>query len=165
MTEDERIDKLVLPFYLRMMATNALQNNDAFLRRVVRAGHNASSGDVVALLRDPWRATVMGAWLAVFHDEDAVTEVVLEALRASLGRLTAPPLATAAVLLSGPSAIPALQAYVREDIENRWGSADFVAAALQCLGATMATPQPTDAGVEEFSAMLSLAQRLQAMGA
>jgi hypothetical protein len=104
----------------------------------------------------------MGAWLAIFHDEREVREVVLEALRASLGRLTAPPLATVAVLLSGPSAIPALQAYMREDVENRWGSVDFVSAALHRLGLTMATPQPTDVGVQEFGAMLSLAERLQA---
>jgi hypothetical protein len=79
----------------------------------------------------------------------------LEALQASLGRLTAPPLAAAAVLLSGPSAIPALNAYMRADLESRWGSVDFVAAALHRLGATMA----------KFGAMLSLADRLQANGA
>lgn len=164
MTEDERIDKLVLPFYMRMMATNALQNSEAFLRRIVQAGRSASTSDVVALLRDPWRATVMGAWLAIFHDDGEVREVVLEALRASLGSLTAPPLATVAVLLSGPSAIPALQAYMREDVENRWGSVDFVSAALHRLGSTIATPHPTDAGVQKFGAMLSLAERLQAKG-
>jgi hypothetical protein len=160
-TERERLDRLVMPFYLRMMAANALENDDAFLRRVVQVGRSASSGDVVALLRGPWRATVMGAWLAVFQRNQEVSAVVLEALRASLGRLTAPPLATVAVLLSGPSAIPALEAYLREDVENGWGSADFVAAALQRLGATMPNVQPTDAGHQEFSAMLHLAERLR----
>jgi hypothetical protein len=53
----------VVPFYMKMMATNALANNDAFLRRIVRAGRSSSTGDVVALLRDPWRATVMGRGL------------------------------------------------------------------------------------------------------
>ena len=161
-TEGERLGRLVVPFYLRMMAANALENDDDFLRRVVRVGRSATAGDVVALLRDPWRATVMGAWLAVFHNNRELNEVVLEALRASLGRLTAPPLATAAVLLSGQLAIPALQAYMREDLENGWGSADFVAAALDRLGATMPNVEPTDASRQEFSAMLSLAERLRA---
>ena len=98
MSPDE--DRLVAPFYLDMMGTNAIEYADAeLLRSVAALGRDASVVDVVWLLRGAWRPRVMGAWFSLLHDSDAVTRAVLQSLETSVGSLTAPPLATYAACM------------------------------------------------------------------
>ena len=98
MSPDE--DRLVAPFYLDMMGTNAIEYADAdLLRSVAAVGRDASVVDVVWLLRGAWRPRVMGAWFSLLHDSDAVTRAVLQSLETSVGSLTAPPLATYAACM------------------------------------------------------------------
>lgn len=128
-------DRLVTPFYLDMMGTNALLRADAeLLRDVVTVGRDASVEAVVSLLRGEWRARVVGAWFSLLHDSDDVRQAVLRSLGTSSGSLTAPPLAVAAVLLADREAESALAEYVAQDVAHGWGSAAFVSAAMDHLG-------------------------------
>jgi len=128
-------DRLVAPFYLEMMGTNAIQYADAErLGSVVTVGRDVPVVDVVWLLRGAWRPRVMGAWFSLLHASEAMTRAVLQSLETSRGSLTAPPLAVAAVLLADHEAEGALAAYVAEDVLHGWGSAAFVSAAMDHLG-------------------------------
>ncbi len=49
--DDARLQQLVTPFYLRMMRSNALEADDAFLSSVARTGRTASTEEVLTLLR------------------------------------------------------------------------------------------------------------------
>jgi hypothetical protein len=67
-------------------------------------------------------------------------------------------LATAAVLLAGPSAVSALKAYLRAVVQNAWGSAEFVAATLGYVGQKVTEPAITEGGSQRFAEMLNLAE-------
>lgn len=163
MNLDQLREQLVVPFYLDMMSTNATEHGARLLPAIATAGRTATADDVVALLRDPWRATVMGAWYAVLHDDEEVAAVLLEAVSESEGSLTAPVLATAAILVSGRQALPALEAYMDRDIDCDWGAGGFVAAAIEYAGGSSARCQPSDVDRRDFSDLLALAERLRAM--
>lgn len=94
MISDQRLDQLVAPFYLKMMRENARGYGPKLLPALVKVGRTTTPQDIVALLGDHWRTRVMGAWFAVMHDDEDVTNAVLAAVRSSLGSLDAPPLAT-----------------------------------------------------------------------
>jgi hypothetical protein len=127
--------RLVAPFYLRMMGTNAIQYaDDELLHSVAAVGRDASVVDVVWLLRGEWRPRVMGAWFSLLQDSDAVTRAVLQSLETSAGSLTAPPLAVAAVLLAKHEAQSSLTQYLAQDVLHDWGSAAFVGAAIEHVG-------------------------------
>jgi hypothetical protein len=163
--------QLVTPFYLRMMRLNALEEKKSFLRAVVKAGRDASTDEVIALLRDDeWRPRVMGAWFALLHhdgatllhDERAVGEAVLESLATSLGSLTSPPLAVVAVTLMGSGALSALERYTAQDIAWALGACGFVAAAIAHLGVAPTACHPTHDDTTDFDRLLAVAQTLQA---
>ena len=86
MAEDERI-QFVQPFYLKMMRLRFIEYGADLLPAIIEAGREATPTDVVALLNDPWRASVMGAWFALLFDDEHVTESVLQALSSSSGSL------------------------------------------------------------------------------
>jgi hypothetical protein len=131
---DQRLDQLMAPFYLKMMRGNARRYGSRLLPALVKVGRTTTPQDILALLGDHWRTRVMGAWFAVMHDDQEVTNAVLEAMRSSLGSLDAPPLATAAVILAEAQALPVLQAYAANDLANGWGACGFVAAAIEHVG-------------------------------
>ena len=154
-------ERLVVPFYLKMMGTNAVEHGNALEQELVAVGREASSKEVIRLLRDPWRSTVMGAWLALLHDDDAVTAEVLRSLSRSGGSLDSPPLVTAAVVLRGRPAIAALHEYAVRDVAAELGAGGFVGAALEHLGEH---PKfgTTEVDRADFAALLALALRLRA---
>jgi hypothetical protein len=159
---EHRIE-LATPFYLKMMRLNALEYGADLLPEIAKKGALLDAADVIELLRDSWRLTVMGAWFALLHDDAAVTAAVLDALEASAGSLTSPPLAVTAVVLAGRNAIPALEAYAASDDANGWGACGFAAAAAKYLGGSVGCGRSdTNADTEDFDAMLALAQRLRA---
>ena len=133
---DDRVARLVAPFYLKMMRLNAIEYGEDLAPAIVRAGRDAGTDDIVALLRDPWRSTVMGAWLSIVRGADGSCREVLSALGRSHGSLDAPPLAIAAVVLADDRALPALSAYVERDRQAGWGAARFVTAIIRHLGAS-----------------------------
>jgi hypothetical protein len=155
-------DRFVAPFYLQMMRTNAVEHGPALLPALVATGRTATAREVVALLRDPWRRSVMGAWFALLHDDDAVTTAVLDALAASGGQLDAPPLATAAAVLAGREALPALEAYAVEDAARDLGACGFVAATIEHLGGRTAACAADDRDRHELQQLLDLAGRIRA---
>ena len=117
----DRVADLVKPFYLKMMRLNAIQNGVALAPSIAAAGRHATVDDVVALLGDPWRATVMGAWLATLHDDEpAVADAVGAALGRSHGSLDAPPLVVAELVIAGEQAEPALAHYLQRDLQAQW---------------------------------------------
>jgi len=158
---DQRLDRLVAPFYLKMMRENARRNGARLLPALIKAGRATTPQDIVALLGDGWRTKVMGAWFAVMHDDDDVTHAVLEAIRSSLGSLDSPPLATAAAVLAGAQALPALQEYAVKDAANNWGACGFVSAAIEHLGGSCVACPPIAQDKTAFTELLALAVRLR----
>ena len=159
MSPDE--DRLVAPFYLAMMGTNAIRYADAeVLRSVVAVGRNVSVADVVWLLRGAWRPRVMGAWFSLLHASEAMTRAVLQSLETSSGSLTAPPLAVAAVLLAGHEAQSALGDYVTQDLSHQWGAAAFVSAAIEHLGSRAPT-ELSEQPRSSFAQMLAIGKTVR----
>lgn len=156
----DRVAKLVTPFYLKMMRLNAVENGLEIAPSILAASRGVTVDDVVALLRDPWRATVMGAWFGALRDEEDVVDAVLSALAGSHGSLDAPPLAVTAVLIAGERAVPALTTYLQRDSSARWGAAGFVAAAVRHLGGLTGV-EPSTRDVDDFHAMLRVASMLR----
>lgn len=160
--EKPRLEILVTPFYLDMMNRNAPGQGERLFTRLLAVGKSTTVNEVAALLRDPWRATVMGAWFSLMHEDRRITGEVLRALTESQGALTSPPLATASVVLADPDAArDALLDYLRRDQANQWGAAGFVAAALEHLGATSLPLTPSQEDRRDLFSMLLLAHRLR----
>jgi hypothetical protein len=158
LTDLER--RCVLPFYRRMMGLNALSDVVSFdtLRSVAR---ETTDDEVAGLVASGWRPRVMGAWLAcgrTGHLEAAL----LRSLETSGGTLTAPPLATVALHGLGAKAVPALEAYLRRDIERQLGSAAFTGAVLERVGIVPAGIAVSDRDRRAVDGMLTVAHRLAA---
>lgn len=156
LTDLER--RCVLPFYLKMMGLNALTHNVPFgaLLEVARA---TTDDEVVMLLASAWRPRVMGAWLASGRTE-RLEAALLKSLETSKGSLTAPPLATVTLHGLGAKAVPSLRTYLRQDLEHQLGSASFVAAVLERLGATPTGVAIDDQYCRAVDGMLTIARRL-----
>jgi Family of unknown function (DUF6000) len=159
-----KLERYVTPFYLQMMRTNAAREGSKLLPQVLKTGAQATPEDILALLHDPWRSTVMGAWLSLLHQDEAITQAVLVALSHSQGSLDAPPLATAAVVLAPERALPTLDDYVRRDLANEWGAAGFVVTAIEHLGADNGLCRPAGRDRDEFASLLALANRIRQHG-
>jgi hypothetical protein len=159
---DDRAARLVRPFYLNMMRFNAIEADEALLRSVSEASRQATSEDVIALLRDPWRSTVMGAWISLAHSDDRVTGEVLAALDRSHGSLDAPPLVAAATVLAASTALPSLAQYAQRDAAANWGALPFVVAAIEYLSGTSAIGQSDEPSREMLTAMVGVANALRA---
>lgn len=153
--------KFVQPFYLKMMRLNSIEYGADLLPAIIEAGREATPTDVVALLNDPWRASVMGAWFALLFDDEHVTESVLQALSSSSGSLDSPPLAVAATVLAGSRALSSLQTYAIADLQYRWGACRFVAAAIHYLDGPTSPCHPGDGDERNFAAMLAVANQLR----
>jgi len=157
-TLNPRETTFVLPFYLKLMRSNATWVGHEVWDGLVATGRTADIDDVVWLLRvGAWRPVVMGAWLSLRFGPEEILSEVLEALQGSGGSLTAPPLATAAVILGGPAALPALR-----DSQARLdeGSCPTLDAAIGQLGADA----PGVVGQEQktaFAEMVAFGTRLQ----
>ena len=162
MISDRQYDQLVAPFYLTMMRENARGHGATLLPALVNVGRTTTPQDIVALLGDHWRTKVMGAWFAVMHDDEEVTNAVLAAVRSSLGSLDSPPLATAATVLADAQALPALEEYAANDVTNHWGACGFVAAAIEHVDGSCAVCQPDDRARTALAEMLKLAAQLRA---
>jgi hypothetical protein len=156
LTDLER--RCVLPFYLRMMGLNALSHVVPFdtLRDVAR---ETTDDEVTRLLASEWRPRVMGAWLACGRAR-RLDAALLESLETSWGTLTAPPLAIVALHGLGAKAVPALEAYLRRDVEHQLGSAAFTAAVLERLGSVPADVAVNDQDRRAVDGMLTVARRL-----
>jgi hypothetical protein len=144
-----------------MMRVNSLKADRKFLTSVAAAGRDASAEEVLFLLRDSWRPRVMGAWFALLHDDPRVPDAVLESLRSSLGSLTSPALAVAAVVLCGDGAVGALDEYLIHDLAHEWAGHGFVAAAIEHLGAVPSACKPEPRDRVEFEGLLGVAERLR----
>jgi hypothetical protein len=144
-----------------MMRLNALDSDDGLLHAVADAGRGTSEVEVIALLRETWRERVMGAWFALFHDNDAVRCAVLDSLASSAGSLTSEPLVAVAVALAGTSAGDALQRYAGRDLANGWGASGVAAAAMEHLGVYPAISSATNDDRTNFTALLKIAERLR----
>lgn len=156
MSELER--RCVAPFYLKMMRLNAL-SHDVPVTALREAAGETTDEEVAQLLAGPWRPRVMGAWLAAGRAERLIT-AVLGSLETAAGFLTAPPLATVAFHGAGSKAAPSLEAYLRNDIKNGWGSASYVAAILQRLDAAPPGVAVSDQDRQAVQEMLAIADRL-----
>ena len=148
----------VQPFYLEMMGLNARSAEPARLASVRAAASGVTLEQVVRLLRDSWRERVMGAWYSLSFTREQVGDVLAQSMRTSAGSLTAPALATAATVILGTSAAPALLAYLANAPLD--GSPGFVAAALENVGATQtALAQQKDH--DALVSMLAVARALR----
>ena len=153
-------ERLALPFYLKMMGTNANRNAEALWDELVSAGGTASLAEVQQLLApDHWRPVVMGAWFALQFDANEVGSDLLGAMERCRGSLTAPPLAIACALVLGRDAGQTLASYADRN-DARDGSADFVAAVHELFCGT----NPASAEVDQRAAvaeMLDVGKRLR----
>jgi hypothetical protein len=158
LTDLER--RCVLPFYLPMMGLNALSHAVPFdtLRDVARG---TTDDEVARLLASEWRPRVMGAWLACGR-ASRLEAALLKSLETSWGTLTAPPLAIVALHGLGAKAVPALEVYLRRDLERQLGSAAFAAAVLERLGSVPAGVAVSDQDRRAVDGMLAVARRLGA---
>lgn len=160
LTDLER--RCVSPFYLKMMRLNARRYDVPFdaLRDVAQA---TTDDEVAMLLASEWRPRVMGAWLACGRTQ-RLEAALLKSLETSKGSLTAPPLAAVALHGLGAKAVPSLQTYLRQDLEHQWGSASYVAAVLERLGATPTGVAVNDQYRRAVDEMLTIARRLAEAG-
>ena len=105
----------------------------------------------------------MGAWLAIAGADEGLIEPVLESLRTSLGDLTSPPLATAAVVLAGSDALGSLHAFAGS--ASGWhGAPGFIAAAIELLGGTPVHAIASARDRQELAEMLRIASALAPAG-
>ncbi len=151
-------ERCVRPFYLTMMGLNALSHVVPY-DALSEVGRRTSDEEVARLLRSEWRPRVMGAWFAAGRTTRLASEL-LRSLETSAGTLTAPPLAAVAVHGLGSAAQPALLAYLRIDLEQQHGSAGFIAAALERLGAAPEGIAIRDRDRTAVEGMLGVAYRL-----
>jgi hypothetical protein len=155
-----RLRKLVTPFYLHMMGTNALRLSDQEWDEFVLVADSVEPTEVRRLLGFAWRECVMGAWFSMRQDSTLVRDDVLLALRNSRGSLTSPVLIAASIVHAGTDAIPAISEYRDNDLRNGWGSTGFADVALHHLDA-----QPRESVMSgdttEFETMLRLASDLR----
>jgi hypothetical protein len=155
---NSREETFVLPFYLRLMRTNAPSSGDEVWDDLVTVGRTATLEDVLSLLQERgWRPVVMGAWLSLRFDRRQVGEALLDALRESAGSLTAPPLAVAAVKIVGRDAATTLR-------ESKARFDEFSVAALDAaLESLREAPvhQVTKMDRVAFSEMMAFGERLQ----
>lgn len=151
-------ERCVRPFYRGLMGLNALSHAVPYgVLHLV--GQQTSDEDVVWLLRGAWRPRVMGAWFAAGRT-DRLAGALLESLATSAGSLTAPALAAVAVEGLGTGAVPALDTYLRVDLEQRYGAARFIAATLERLDATPEGVSVRDADRAAVGGMLDVAHCL-----
>lgn len=149
----------VHPFYLPMMGCNATTADPGLLTAVRDAASEVTMEQVLRLLRDTWRERVMGAWYSLSFPPEQIGDAVAQSMRTSAGSLTAPALATAAVVHLGAAAAPALHHYLTTAPAD--GSPGFVAAALEHVGAPSSlTAQQKDC--DALSGMLAVAHFLRA---
>ena len=153
-------ERYVEPFFLRMMGTGALAAGAPSPAEIVETCRPVTPADVVTLLRMSWRPMVMGAWLSVRHDDPAVGDAAVAALRACAGSLSAPPLAVAVVARGGPHALEALYAYHARDLAGRLGAAGVVAAAVRHLRGDV-VPAPSAESTAVFRGLLSVAAEIR----
>jgi hypothetical protein len=148
----------VAPFYLSMMGLNALTHRVPYdtLREIAR---ETTDEEVTRLLRSEWRPRVMGAWLAAGRAVLLEAEL-LKSLETSAGSLTAPPLAAVALRGLGVKAVPSLKTYLQQDLVNEWGSASFIAAALERLDAAPRGVVVDDQQRAAVDGMLGVARRM-----
>jgi hypothetical protein len=132
-------DTYVLPYYLELP-----RNADGLISSLATLGRKAPLADILELLGSHWRFRRMGAWFAVVRTEPEVATAVLASLRTSLGDLTAPELAVAAVLLSGESALPAMLDYQAAELERDFGYCGAVTAAIEAIGGRSLRGPATD---------------------
>lgn len=154
-------DRFVTPFYLEMMRTNAATASDELISAVEEDGRHVTAEIVIAMLADPWRSTVMGAWFAVGLTDPDVTDAVVAALGQSQGSLTSPPLMTASVVLADSAAVPGLADYLDRDLAHGWGSSGFAAAAIEHLGGTVSKGHSTRRDRTEWQQLLAVGTRLR----
>ena len=129
---DELVAAKVQPFYLTMMGLNATSADPASLAAVRAAASGVTLEQVLRLLHDSWRERVMGAWYSLTFPHEQVGDGLAQSMRTSAGSLTAPALATAACVVLGAAAAPALRAYIADAPAD--GSPGFVSAALEHVG-------------------------------
>ena len=128
-------ERAVLPFYLKLMGSNAVEYNrgsfaddEPLWAELIDVGRSVDLLDVKWLLNaGAWRPVVMGAWLSLRFDDEQIGMELRRAMRSSGGDLTAAPLATACVLVAGTEAIPDLEHFASSEAD---GSVHFVAAAI-----------------------------------
>jgi hypothetical protein len=157
---EQLIARYVQPYYMKMMRFNALENGEHLAADIASIAAIAAPADIVGLLQSSWRERVMGAWLSIATSDDGVDAAVLEALESSQGSLDSPPLITAAVMVSGVGAMPALTAYSQADLSNGWGAADVAGAAAHHLrnefGIESALERPPPDVAEAFDGLLAI---------
>lgn len=154
---DRRItETYVLPFYMQLP-----RNASELVPSVAAVGRHAPVEDIVELLGSPWRERQVGAWLSVVRDEPEILPAVFESLRTSLGDLTAPELAAAAVLLGGEEAVPALMDYQAAEVERNFGFSSEVSAAIEFLGRTSLRGPASDSAKASFKNHLDVAKQIR----
>lgn len=139
--------RLVAPFYLDMMGSNALWLHVRKRRRLVRRGRTVSLEDVHYLLSGGslemtqgdrvflhWRPVVMGAWLSLRFEPDEVKDALLYSLDHTAGDLTALPLASATVILVGSESAGTLRSNRLRSMDREAHTVAYLDAALESLG-------------------------------
>lgn len=139
------IEQRVVPYYLKVMRTNAVSAEPVLLSDLRLSGRQVTLDEVTRLLGDDWRPRVMGAWYSVVLNSRSLRDPLCASLVSSAGSLTAPPLALAATVVLGAEALPALHAYaVRAAADEYLGADGFVAACIEHLGGDPASPVTPD---------------------
>ena len=139
----------VEPFYLKMMALNALRSADDLWADLVAARRTVTACEVSWMLRTGhWRPVVMGAWFSAAVAAEPGRHDLMAAMSPPKGSLTAAPLAAAATLVAGTATVPATSTYI--EFMTAWalrdGSENVVAAAVEHLGAKAAIVSTEEGG-------------------
>lgn len=156
---DALIDHYVVPYYLKMMRTNA--PHPKLIAAVREAAASITASETEQLLLAQWRPRVMGAWYAAVRPRHEIGEALVESLRTCAGDLTAPPLITATVLVLGGDGQPALMTYASAAAKNSYlGAQGFVAAAIEEVSGSVPDRQPSEADRLQLQRMLDVGRSL-----
>lgn len=162
---EERLQRFVVPYYLKLMAFGAASANARLASEVRARGSELESADIDRLLRMPWRPRVMGTWYAIAAGDKALTDALHVSLATSLGHLTSRPLIVASLMYPTARTRDLLDDYVRVDRADGWGASGLAGAAAARLSpgpVGRAEEHATSAeDVRQLDAMLRFANSLR----
>jgi len=156
------IARYIRPFYMNWMGENPTFRDEAIAQIAELRSHafELELSDVETMLGMQWRVQVVGAWYAIARADSRLSEAVHSGLAHCYGSLTAPALATAALIYPNDTTVAVLRAYQDRDTANHYGADGLISAALRALDPEP-TPDPRTDDDDTMSRLLEIAEALQ----
>lgn len=156
------IARFIRPFYMNWMRANPKFRDEAIaqIAELRNRAFELEVSDIETMLVMQWRVQVVGAWYAIARSDSRLSEAVHRGLAHCYGTLTAPALATAALIYRNDTTAVVLRAYQERDAANQYGADGLIGAALRAL-APEPTRDPRTDDDDTMSRLLEIAEELQ----